>query len=252
MRRESGPPPAERPPSGESAARGGGLPGEPRVVRPGAGARRRGPARVRVLALRAVKLRQVGERGGEPDVVGAEARLGLLAGREPHLLGLGELPLAVRLGAGGHVFLPERVLGAHERRREDEAEEGDREPRHWCARRRPGRGHWVASSRPVPEAVMYAVRSSRPPKQRLVVSGSPVGTCSITSPPGAITVMAPVTSVATQTLPAPSTASESKSWKPGSPARSVPPAGPKPGPATTSPGPASSQDQTRPVHVSAT
>src|SRR5438309_1843202 len=169
------------------------------------------PTRLRVLALPAVELGQVRERGGETDVVGAEARLRLLAGREPHLLGLGELPLAVGLGAGRHVLLPERVLGAHERRREGEAEERNREPRHWYSRRRPGRGHSVASSRPVPEAVTYAVRSSRPPKQRLVVSGSPVGTCSITSPAGEITVMAPVTSVATQTLPAPSTASESKS-----------------------------------------
>src|SRR3989475_1271113 len=209
------------------------------------------PTRLRVLALPAVELGQVRERGGETDVVGAEARLRLLAGREPHLLGLGELPLAVGLGAGRHVLLPERVLGAHGRRREGEAEERNREPRHWYSRRRPGRGHSVASSRPVPEAVTYAVRSSRPPKQMLVVSGSPVGTCSITSPAGEITVMAPVTSVATQTLPAPSTASESKSWKPGSPARSVPPAGAKPGPAATSPRPASSHDQTRPVHVAA-
>src|SRR5206468_3657543 len=183
------------------------------------------PARLRVLALPAVELSQVGERGGETDVVGAEARLGLLARREPHLLGLGELPLAVRLGAGRHVLLPERVLGEPQRGREGQAEERDGEPRHWYARRRPGRGHSAASSRPVPEAVMYAVRRSRPPKQMLVVSGSPVGTCSSTSPPGEITVMAPVTSVATQTLPAPSTASESKSWKPGSPARSVPPPG---------------------------
>src|SRR5205809_4863388 len=161
-------------------------------------------------------------------------------------------PLAGRLGAGRHVLLPERVLGKPQRGREGQAEERDGEPRHGYSRRRPGRGHSVASSRPVPEAVTYPVRSSRPPKQMLVVSGSPVGTCSITSPPGEITVMAPVTRVATQTLPAPSTASESKSWKPGSPARSVPPAGPKPAPATTSPGPASSQDQTRPVQVSAT
>src|SRR5207247_11299638 len=87
-------------------------------------------ARLRVLALPAVELRQVGERGGETDVVGAEARLGLLARREPHLLGLGELPLAEGLGAGRHVLLPERVLGAQQRGREGQPEEYQGEPPH--------------------------------------------------------------------------------------------------------------------------
>jgi len=112
------------------------------------------PARLWVLALPAVELRQVGERGGETDVVGAEARLRLLPGREPHLLGLGELPLAEGLGAGRHVLLPERVLGAQERGREGQAEEYQGEPPHWWLRPSPGRGHAVARRRPVPEAVM--------------------------------------------------------------------------------------------------
>ena len=85
-----------------------------------------------------------------------------------------------------------------------------------------------------------------------VVSGSPVGTCSSTSPCGAITVMPPFTSVATQMFPAPSTASESKSWKPGSPQRSWPPPGPNPIAVVSSPGPTTSQLHTRPVNVSAT
>ena len=76
---------------------------------------------------------------------------------------------------------------------------------------RPGRGHSTATRRPVPEHVMNAVRPSRPPKQMLVVSGSPVATCSSTSPNVDSTVMPPFTSVATQTLPSASMASESKS-----------------------------------------
>jgi hypothetical protein len=79
------------------------------------------------------------------------------------------------------------------------------------ASRRPGRGHSNATSCPVPEQVTHAVRRSGPPKQMLVVSGSPVGTCASTSPSGEITVMPPLTSVATHTFPAPSTASESSS-----------------------------------------
>src|SRR5262249_54038629 len=74
----------------------------------------------------------------------------------------------------------------------------------------PGRGHSTATRRPVPEHVMNAVRPLRPPKQMLVVSGSPVATCSSTSPNVDSTVMPPFTSVATQTLPSASTASESK------------------------------------------
>src|SRR5262249_11816418 len=83
------------------------------------------------------------------------------------------------------------------------------------------------------------------PKQTLVVSGSPVDTCSSTSPLGAITVIAPVTSVATHTFPSPSTASESKSWNPGRPQRSEAPAGPNPIEAATSPGRTTSQLHTR-------
>ena len=41
----------------------------------------------------------------------------------------------------------------------------------WWARARPGRGQGIDSSRPVPEAVMKAVRRSGPPKQILVVRG---------------------------------------------------------------------------------
>ena len=66
---------------------------------------------------------------------------------------------------------------------------------------------------------MNAVVRSGPPKQMLVVSGSPVGTYSMISPSGEMTVIPPLPSVATQTLPSPSTASESSSWKPGRPAR---------------------------------
>jgi len=65
---------------------------------------------------------------------------------------------------------------------------------------------------------MYAVRRSGPPKQMLVVISSGIGMCDVLAPSGVITVMPPFISVATQTLPALSTASESKFWKPGSPA----------------------------------
>src|SRR5439155_11925119 len=81
----------------------------------------------------------------------------------------------------------------------------------------PGRGHFIDASFPVPESVMYAVVRSRPPKQMFVVSGSDIGTCSTFAPSGETTVIAPFASVATQTFPAESTASESNSWNPGRP-----------------------------------
>ena len=74
------------------------------------------------------------------------------------------------------------------------------------------RGQSMATSSPLPDSVMNAVFSSGPPKAMLVVTGSPVGTCSTRRPSGAITEMQPVTSVATQTLPDASTASESNIW----------------------------------------
>jgi hypothetical protein len=105
------------------------------------------------------------------------------------------------------------------------------------------------SSRPEPEQVMYAVRRSSPPKQMLVVSTSPVATKSTSSPSGEITVTPPLTSVATQTLPSPSTPSESSSWKPGRPYRhchvSTRPS------SSTSPGAVMRRRMTRPVQVSA-
>ena len=42
----------------------------------------------------------------------------------------------------------------------------------------PGVAHSVATSLPVPESVMKAVRRSAPPKQMFVVSGSGIATCS--------------------------------------------------------------------------
>ena len=76
-------------------------------------------------------------------------------------------------------------------------------------------GHRVQQTEPGRGDVRRA-RSS-PPKQMLVTSTSYCGTgCTATSSPaGRHDVIAPVISVATQTLPSPSTASESSSWKPG-------------------------------------
>src|SRR4030095_4075936 len=76
----------------------------------------------------------------------------------------------------------------------------------------PGRDQSIAISSPLPDSVMYAVFSSGPPKAMLVVTRSPVGTCSTIAPSGAITEMQPEISVATQTLPFASTASESNIW----------------------------------------
>ena len=98
---------------------------------------------------------------------------------------------------------------------------------------------------------MYAVRRSSPPKQMFVVRKSPVSTCSMTLPAGEITVMpADSAIVATQTLPAPSTASESSSDRPGSPHSNT---APKSSGATgaTSPGFTMRRWNTRPVCVSA-
>src|SRR3954469_21446061 len=77
---------------------------------------------------------------------------------------------------------------------------------------RPDRGQSIAINSPLPDRVMYAVFSSGPPKAMLVVTRSPVGTCSTNVPSGAITEMQPDTSVATQMLPPASTASESNIW----------------------------------------
>src|SRR3954468_10016158 len=77
---------------------------------------------------------------------------------------------------------------------------------------KPLRGQSMAISSPLPESVMWAVFSSGPPKAMLVVTRSPVGTCSTRVPSGAITEMQPETRVATQTLPFASTASESNIW----------------------------------------
>ncbi len=61
---------------------------------------------------------------------------------------------------------------------------------------------------------MKAVRYPSPPKQTLVtnVSGSGTVYWSSSFPAGEITLIAPVTSVATHTLPSASTAIESSSW----------------------------------------
>src|SRR5260364_416101 len=61
----------------------------------------------------------------------------------------------------------------------------------------PGRDQSIAISSPLPDSVMYAVFRSGPPKAMLVVTRSPVGTCSTTVPSGAITEMQPEISVAT-------------------------------------------------------
>ena len=95
---------------------------------------------------------------------------------------------------------------------------------------------------------MKAVVRSGPPKQMLVVTGSSVATKSTMSPPGDTTVMPPLSSVATHTLPAPSTASESRSCMPGRPARQSP--GPMAGGAS-SPGAVTRRCVTRPCIVSA-
>ena len=73
----------------------------------------------------------------------------------------------------------------------------------------------MCSNLPVPEQVMYASRysplPSLSPKQMLVVSRSPVAMWCMLPSAGEITVTPPLISVATQTLPSPSTASESSS-----------------------------------------
>src|SRR3954454_17027005 len=74
---------------------------------------------------------------------------------------------------------------------------------------KPGRGQSIAISSPLPDRVMNAVFSSGPPKAMLVVTRSPVGTCSTMLPSGAITERQTEIRVATQTLPQASTASES-------------------------------------------
>ena len=66
---------------------------------------------------------------------------------------------------------------------------------------------------------------------------------------GEITVNAPVTSVATTTLPSPSIPSESNSCIPGNPHKSAPTA--PPAFVSTSPGPVTFHAYTRPVWVSA-
>ena len=70
----------------------------------------------------------------------------------------------------------------------------------------------MRSNWPVDDTVMNAVRNPSPPKQMFVVMRSSVATKSTTSPAGEITVIPPFTRVATQMLPAASTASESNSW----------------------------------------
>ncbi len=59
---------------------------------------------------------------------------------------------------------------------------------------------------------MKAVFRSAPPKQMLVVTISPVGTCSTSLPSGLTTVMQAETMVAMQMLPDSSTARLSKRW----------------------------------------
>src|SRR5262249_10216505 len=115
----------------------------------------------------------------------------------------------------------------------------------------PGRAHGVDTSPPVGEHVTYALRRSSPPKQTFVTIGSGNGTCSEPLPSGAITVSPPFTSVPTTTLPSPSTANESKSCMWGRPQISWPPLPTGGGGAASSPGPARSQANTRPVNVSA-
>ncbi len=75
----------------------------------------------------------------------------------------------------------------------------------------PGRGQSIAANFPVPVRVIYAVLRPGPPKQIFVVRGSPVGMNSTDAPSGEMTVIPPLISVATQTFPALSTASESRS-----------------------------------------
>ena len=60
-------------------------------------------------------------------------------------------------------------------RHRDHATDGPRPvKRYWWASRSPGRGQSSVTTRPVPDSVTYAVRSSGPPKHRLVVIGSSV------------------------------------------------------------------------------
>jgi hypothetical protein len=86
----------------------------------------------------------------------------------------------------------------------------------------------------------------------LVAIGSGSGTWRSTVPSGAITVMQPVISVATQMLPRASTAMLSKRWYPGRPQTRRPPCGDGNGWRFGRPGPSRSKAQSRPVSVSET
>src|SRR3954465_1894376 len=101
---------------------------------------------------------------------------------------------------------------------------------------------------------MYAVVRPSPPQQMFVVNGSPPSVSSIVEPSGEIEVTPPpvVMIVATHTLPSASTPSESNSCSPGRPATRGPPCSTSPGSGSTSPGPVTFHDHSRPVHVSAT
>src|SRR6188474_1236634 len=87
----------------------------------------------------------------------------------------------------------------------------------------------------------------------LVTNRSPHSTNSTTDPSSGLTeVIPPEPSVPTQTLPSPSTASESRYWNPGSRVSSSPPCGRRPSGTVTSPGPAISHCHTQALYVSAT
>lgn len=98
---------------------------------------------------------------------------------------------------------------------------------------------------------MQAVRRSGPPKQILVTQRSGIGTWRTERPSGEMIEMPPLTRVATQILPAASTASESKRWKPRLPVTSRPPCGEGQGWRRTSPGASRSNAHSRAVSVSA-
>jgi hypothetical protein len=100
---------------------------------------------------------------------------------------------------------------------------------------------------------MYAVLRSSPPKQMFVQRMSSVWTNSTSSPLSpSTTLIPPFTSVARHTLPSPSTASESKPWRPPGEYRSVPPCGKTPGTSSISPGAVTFHHQQLLVKVSAT
>src|SRR5207249_6087469 len=73
----------------------------------------------------------------------------------------------------------------------------------------PARGHANDTSVPPIDSVAYAVLSSRPPKHTFVTIKSGSMYWSTRLPSGQMSLTAPVISVATQTWPSPSTASES-------------------------------------------